>query len=95
VEAEDELNVLRAEVDELQLVVADLISAITKEATPPREVPQDMEPFLVWHGAKQRQRKADAFGHPEFGNPRTAEWIEWGKQSWSRRASDDETRKDR
>jgi hypothetical protein len=79
VEAEDELNVLRAEVDELQLVVADLINAITREATPPREVPQDMEPFLVWHGA----------------NPRTAEWVEWGKQSWSRRAAEDETRKDR
>jgi hypothetical protein len=95
VDVQDQLDILRAEVDELQATVADLIQFITKEATPPRPVPQDMGPFVTWHGAPQRRTKADKFGHPEFGNPRIAEWIEWGKQGWTRRASDDESRTDR
>ena len=94
-DAQDQLDVLRAEVDELQQIVADLIHAITRDATPPRAVPQDMAPFVTWHGMQQRRKKADAYGHPEFGNPRMAEWTEWGRQSWTRRVSDDESRRDR
>jgi hypothetical protein len=95
VDVQDQLDMLRAEVDELQVTVAELIQAITRDATPPRALPQDMAAFVNWHGSQQRRSKADAYKHPEFGNPRIAEWIEWGRQGWTRRASDDESRTDR
>jgi len=95
VDVQDELDMLRAEVDELQVTVAELIQAITRDTTPPRALPQDMAAFVNWHGSQQRRSKADAYKHPEFGNPRIAEWIEWGRQGWTRRAADDDSRTDR
>ena len=94
-DVQDQIDMLRAEVDELQATVAELIQAITKDATPPRAVPDDMAAFVNWHGMRQRQKKADVYKHPEFGNPRMTEWIEWGRQGWTRRAVDDESRTDR
>jgi hypothetical protein len=95
VDVQDQIDMLRAEVDELQVTVAELIQAITKDATPPRAVPEDMAAFINWHGMRQRQKKAEVYKHPEFVNPRMAEWIEWGRQGWTRRATDDESRSDR
>jgi hypothetical protein len=95
VDVQDQLDVLRAEVDELQHIVAELIHAITRDATPARALPETMAPFVNWHDAERRRKKAESYKHPEFGNPRMKEWIEWGRQSWARRSSDDESRTDR
>jgi hypothetical protein len=85
-DTEDEIAILRAQVDELQTTLVLLIQAITRDSGLIRPLPDNLSPFIAAYDPEWREIKRKGFGDPEHGNPGVEALISRGREIKNRRA---------